>query len=144
MTELPGFLLLRLPSFYYVRRLCKSQNQIGLRTPIGNGSDCVFITSDNLGTAFWYVTRHEPERLFVEMLKIVPGLTACRLNIQLFEDGAGCLADATYIHTSLGPTGDEFVAKFTTDYYQKFVQVWEEALNHFLTTGRLLPDDPAA
>ena len=106
--------------------------------------DCVFITSDNLGTAFWYVTRHEPERLFVEMLKIVPGLTACRLNIQLFEDGAGCLADVTYIHTSLGPTGDEFVAKFTTDYYHKFMQVWEETLNHFLTTGRLLPDDSSA
>jgi hypothetical protein len=106
--------------------------------------DCVFITADKPGTAFWYITRHEPETFFVEMLKIVPGLTACRLNIQLAEEGTGCIADITYTHTSLGPAGDEFVAKFTAEYYQKVMQAWEKALNHFLTTGSLLRDESAA
>ncbi|MGA3284426.1 MAG: hypothetical protein ABSD57_08210 [Verrucomicrobiota bacterium] len=106
--------------------------------------DCVFITPDKLGTAFWYITRHEPEKLFVEMLKIAPGMTACRLSIQLSEEGAGCIADVTYTHTSLGPAGDEFVAAFTAEHYQKVMQAWEKALNHFLTTGCLLPDDHAA
>jgi len=106
--------------------------------------DCVFITPDKPGTALWYITRHEPEKLFVEMLKILPGVTACRLSIQLSEEGGGCIADITYTHTSLGPAGDEFVAKFTAEYYQRFMQVWEKALNHFLTTGRLLPDNHAA
>jgi len=96
--------------------------------------DCVFITSDKLGTGFWYITRHEPERLFVEMLKIVPGMTACRLEIQLGKDGAECVADVTYTHTSLGPAGDEFVGKFTAEYYQEFMQAWESALDHFLAT----------
>ena len=64
--------------------------------------DCVFVTSDKRASAIWYVTRHEPEKFFVEMLKIAPGLTACRLNIQLCEEGAGCTADVTYSHTSLG------------------------------------------
>lgn len=103
--------------------------------------DCVFTTPEKLGTALWYVTRHEPENYFIEMLKILPGMTACRLNIQLSDDGAGCNADITYSHTSLGPAGDEFVAGFTAAYYQKFMQTWERALNHFLTTGRLLADD---
>ena len=31
--------------------------------------------------------------------------------------------------------GDEFVAKFTADYYRSFMQTWEKALNHFLKTG---------
>jgi hypothetical protein len=106
--------------------------------------DCVFITSDKPGTAFWYITRHEPEKFFVEMIKIMPDVTACRLNIQLSEEGEGCAADITYTHTSLGPAGDEFVARFTAEYYQKFMQGWEKVLNHFLKTGRLLPDDPAA
>ncbi len=106
--------------------------------------DCVFTTPDKLGTALWYVTRHEPEKSFIEMLKILPGVTACRLSIQLSEDGAGCFADITYSHTSLGPAGDEFVAGFTAAYYQKFMQAWERALNHFLTTGRLLAADHAA
>ena len=106
--------------------------------------DCVFTTSDKRGTAVWYITRYEPENWFVEMLKIAPGVTACRLNIQLCKEGARCIADVTYTHTSLGTAGDELVAAFTVEHYQKFMQGWEEALNHFLTTGHLLPDDPAA
>jgi len=106
--------------------------------------DCVFITSKKRGSAVWYVTRHEPEQFLVEMLKIAPGETACRLNIQLSPEGAGCEAQVTYAHTSLGPAGDELVGSFTAEHYQKFMQSWEKALNHFLTTGRLLRDDPAA
>jgi hypothetical protein len=94
--------------------------------------DCVFITPDEPANAIWYVTRHEPERWFVEMLKIVPGLTACRLQIQLSPNGEECFADITYSHTSLGPAGDKFVAGFTAEYYQKFMQVWETLLNEFL------------
>ena len=102
--------------------------------------DCVFTTPEKAGTAIWYITRHEPAARFVEMLKILPGVTACRLSIQLSENGHDCFADVTYSHTSLGPAGDEFVAKFTADYYQKFMQDWEKSLNHFLKTGSRLAD----
>jgi hypothetical protein len=97
--------------------------------------DCVFITPEKSEKAIWYITRHEPERSFVEMLKILCGVTACRLTIQLSQNGDGCFADVTYSHTSIGPAGDEFIAKFTADYYQKFMQAWENELNHFLKTG---------
>jgi hypothetical protein len=106
--------------------------------------DCVFTTPNKLASDIWYITRHEPEKFFVEMLKISPGTTACRLNVQLSEEGAGCIADVTYVHTSLGPAGDEFVAKFTAEYYEKFMQAWEKELNHFLKTACRLPDDCAA
>jgi hypothetical protein len=82
--------------------------------------DCVFVTPEKLGEGIWYVTRHEPARWFVEMLKIVRGVTACRLEIQLSGNGDGCFADVTYSNTSIGSAGDEFVAKFTADYYQRF------------------------
>ncbi len=103
--------------------------------------DCVFITPGQPGPAIWYITRHEPENWFVEMLKITPGVTACRVSIQLAAEGAGCVADVTYSHTSLGPAGDDFVARFTADYFQRFMQAWEKELNHFLKTGRRLADD---
>ena len=106
--------------------------------------DCVFTTSDKLGTAIWYVTRHEPEKCFVEMLKILPGVTACRLEIQLSENGDECFADITYSHTSIGSAGDEYVAKFTADYYRGFMKAWEKELNHFLKTGRRLAHESAA
>jgi hypothetical protein len=77
------------------------------------------------------------------MLKILPAVTACRLSIQLSENGNGCFAEVTYSHTSIGPAGDEFVAKFTVEYYEKFMQTWEKALNHFLQTGSRMMDDSA-
>lgn len=94
--------------------------------------DCVFVTSATPVDAIWYVTRHEPQAGFVEMLKITPGLTACRLSIQLRAIEGGSEADVTYCHTSLGPEGDAFVASFTEDYYRKFMQDWESRLNRYL------------
>src|SRR3954468_23258671 len=97
--------------------------------------DCVFITPNEQNKAVWYITRHEPETWFVEMLKTVPELTACRLQIQLSPNGPGCFADVTYSHTSIGPTGDVFVAGFTAEYYRKFMEEWENLLNRFLRAG---------
>lgn len=94
--------------------------------------DCVFITASEPIDAVWYVTRHEPDAGFVEMLKVSPTVTACRLTIQLRPEGTGCMAEITYSHTSLGPEGDVFVASFTEDYYEKFMREWEARLNHYL------------
>jgi hypothetical protein len=105
--------------------------------------DCVFVTPDERGKVIWYVTRHEPERWFVEMLKILPGVTACRLEIQLSANGGGCFADVTYSYTSLSAAGDELVAAFTPEHYKKSMQAWERAMNHFLKTGYLLRDENA-
>lgn len=100
--------------------------------------DCVFVTQADPGDAIWYVTRHEPERDFVEMLKITPAVTACRLTIQLTPVEAGCEATITYLHTSLGPQGDEFVDAFTGEYYAEFMRDWERRLNHYLSSGSVL------
>ncbi len=45
--------------------------------------DCVFITDAKVHDAIWYVTRHDPARGFVEMIKITPGVTACKLTIRV-------------------------------------------------------------
>ena len=102
--------------------------------------DCIFITPDKPGKTIWYVTRHEPQNWCVEMLKILPGVTACRLEILLTANGDECFADVAYSHTSIGPAGDEFVATFTADHYQKFMRDWERELNHFLKSGRRPPN----
>jgi hypothetical protein len=104
--------------------------------------DCVFITGSGTERAIWVVTRHEPENGFVEMLKIVPELTACRLTITLRDTAIGCDARVEYTHTSLGPAGDVFVAGFDEGFYRDFMQQWERRLNHYLRSGERL--DPAA
>ena len=99
---------------------------------------CVFLTKATPRPAIWFVTRHEPERGFVEMLKISPEVTACRLSIQLAAAGPGCEATITYSHTSLGPHGDVFVAGFTEEFYEGFMREWETRMNHYLKTGAAL------
>ena len=100
--------------------------------------DCVFTTSAQPTDAVWYITRHEPAAGLVEMLKITPQVTACRLTIQVRPAAGGSEAEVTYSHTSLGPQGDEFIASFTEDFYRKFMQDWEARVNHYLRHGTAL------
>ena len=100
--------------------------------------DCIFVTPSEPNNAIWYITRHEPDIDFVEMLKITPLVTACKLSIQLRPAASGSEAVITYTHTSLGPEGDAFVASFTEDYYRQFMQEWETRINHYLLHGSVL------
>jgi hypothetical protein len=104
-------------------------------------TDCVFTTAATPFDAVWYITRHEPESGFVEMLKITPSVTACRLTIQLNRVTGGREAQVSYEHTSLGPDGDAFVEAFTGAHYAKLMQDWESRMNHYLRTGEVLRID---
>ncbi|MCF8197497.1 MAG: hypothetical protein K9J42_01925 [Sulfuritalea sp.] len=105
--------------------------------------DCVFTTAAEPHEAIWYITRHETAAGFVEMIKITPAVTACRLTIQLRPAEDGSEAVITYSHTSLGPEGDAFVASFTEDYFVKFMQDWEARVNHYLRHGSALRETEA-
>lgn len=100
--------------------------------------DCVFLTEADPGHAIWYITRHEPAKGFMEMIKITPAVTACKLTIQLRQAGGGSDATITYSHTSLGPAGDALIAAFTEERYQQFMREWETRINHYLTHGTAL------
>lgn len=100
--------------------------------------DCVFLTAADTGHAIWYVTRLEPANGLVEMLKITPAVTACKLTIWLRPSATGSEATVSYSHTSLGPAGDAFLASFTEAHYEQFMREWEARLNHYLTHGTAL------
>lgn len=104
--------------------------------------DCVFTTTASPEDAIWYVTRHDPASHRLEMLKITPGVTACRIVIGLRATEGGCEAEVAYCHTSLGDEGDAFVAAFTEDFYRGFMQAWESRINHYLRHGTMLRMSP--
>jgi hypothetical protein len=97
--------------------------------------DCIFVTPAEGADETWYITRHEPEAWFVEMLKFAPAVTACRLTIRLRPAAGGSEATITYAHTSLGPRGEVFIAAFTEQHYLEFMRDWEMRLNHYLREG---------
>ena len=100
--------------------------------------DCVFTSSTGDGDAVWFITQCSPEIGAIEMLKITPGVTACRLVIALASAPGGSEAEVTYSHTSLGPAGDDFVDGFTSARYREFMEDWESRLNHYLAKGEML------
>ena len=99
---------------------------------------CVFVTHAEPADAVWVITRHEPDAGFIEMLKISPQVTACRLTIQLTPSASGTDAEITYSHTSLGPRGDAFVAAFTEEHYREMMRNWQTRINYYLEHGRAL------
>jgi hypothetical protein len=100
-------------------------------------SDCVFVMPDQPEDAIWVVTQWNPDLLFVEFIKVVPGLTVGKIDIQLYPgENKQTLADVTYCFTALSPKGAEFVEQFTESYYKAFMKEWESEINHFLETGR--------
>ncbi|MGH8130860.1 MAG: hypothetical protein ACRES3_08415 [Steroidobacteraceae bacterium] len=100
--------------------------------------DCVFVTDAKVQDSIWYITRHDPERGFVEMIKITPSVTACKLTIRVRPAKPGSEAEITYSHTSLGPEGDVYLASFTAEYYVQFMREWESRMNHYLKHGKAL------
>ncbi len=104
--------------------------------------ECMFQTPPKAGAkdaSVWIITRHDPNANEVEMYKVTPGQTVGKLAISLTADGAtGTRAKISYEFTSLGPDGDAFLDEFTEEWYEKFMQGWETAINHYLRTGEQL------
>ncbi len=99
---------------------------------------CVFVTAAEPHDAVWMISRLDPAAGMIEMIKITPEVTACKLSIAVSPAAHGCDAEVTYTHTSLGPRGDEFVAGFDAPHYLEFMRDWETRLNHYLATGERL------
>ena len=100
--------------------------------------NCVFMTPSEPQDAIWYMAQHEPASGLIEMLKVTPGVTACKLTISLRQVPGGSEATVTYSHTSLGEAGDKFVDEFTQEFYEGLMQEWESRLNHYLRAGKTL------
>jgi hypothetical protein len=101
--------------------------------------DCVFMTKADGTEAIWLVTQVDQSKGFVEMVKVVPGSTVCKLQIKATAvSEQETSAEITYCQTSLGPEGDRAVEEFTETYYKAFMKEWENFMNHFLETGKLL------
>lgn len=102
--------------------------------------DCVFVMPRNdADDAIWVITRHDASAHAVEFVKVTPGHTVGRIAIALASDGPQhTVAAVTYQYTALSDAGEAFVRDFTEAAYVDVMQRWEQRLNHYLRTGRML------
>ena len=86
-------------------------------------------------------TSGSPAAGHVHYLHVTPGSDVTEIDIRLRPDGKDrTIATVRYTWTALGEPGLALVRSKTPESYRRFMQEWERELNHFLTTGKKLPE----
>ena len=87
--------------------------------------------------AIWIITRYEPMAYSIEYQRIEPGMKIGRIHVRLTETPPGrTSATVEYVYTALSQEGNEFVEGFSEIGYQHFIQLWQNAIHHYLHTGK--------
>ena len=101
--------------------------------------ECFFVEEDTPGDAIWVVTKHDPINFEVAMYRIVPGIIVCRFEVTLdSEKGKSTSASISYEQTALGKDGEKIVDEFTAESFTKLMDEFTLAINHYLTTGKMI------
>jgi hypothetical protein len=87
----------------------------------------------------WLLDTWEPAAGHVHYVHVTPGSDVTEIDIRLRPDGKDrSVAAVRYTWTALGAPGVALVRSKTPQAYLEAMREWEQALNHFLTTGRML------
>ncbi|MCE5335389.1 MAG: hypothetical protein LLG06_12470 [Desulfobacteraceae bacterium] len=100
-------------------------------------SGCIFTTGEEKPDSIWIITSFDASRWRMEIVKVTPGFTVGRFVIALSADGhGGTSADVTYTYTAISSEGESFVHGYTEEYFARFMQFSESALNAYLDAQR--------
>lgn len=88
----------------------------------------------------WLVTRRDPVRHETEFVYFVPGIQVVRLTIGIEAADAGkSRVSLHYLRTGISEEGNAFLAESErTGAFESMMRGWEEAMNHYFATGRIL------
>ncbi len=102
--------------------------------------NCVFTTSSHDGDIVWVITKYDPMQYEVEFINVKVDECVGRIHIQLADTGDGSTeARISYTYTALSEAGNHFVDRFSEAHFHKVMVHWQQAINHYLTTGETLP-----
>jgi hypothetical protein len=99
---------------------------------------CVFATPNEDGSeTIWTVTEYDPAALRVAFAWVNPGLVAAWIRISLVGNSQGTTdAHIYYSYTALSDAGNREVNHYNQDWFGHKMQSWEQAINHYLRTGK--------
>lgn len=110
-------------------------------TPSGLAErDCVFITPHESGRkAVWIYDEYDRESMRLGLIKVVPDSLLTRVQIQVGAlDQDRSFAEISYTHTALSDQGRALLESLDAEQWNRFMQKWEQAMNHYLETGEKL------
>jgi len=96
-------------------------------------NDCVFTTGEETPDSIWVITEFDSERRTMEIVRVTPSMTVGRITISLSDDGTGnTSAEIVYLYTAITPDGEQFVNDYSEEFFRRFMEFSESALNRFL------------
>jgi hypothetical protein len=100
---------------------------------------CVFTTPNPDGRdSVWIVTDYDPAAYRINFCWVWPEMVATRLEIQLRPVGRETDAHIRYTYTGLSEAGNAEVRRYDRAWFLAKMNGWEKAINHYLTTGKLI------
>lgn len=103
--------------------------------------DCVFRTSaDGDPEMIWTISEHDSASGVVEFVRVMAGLVATTVRVQIADNGDGTSAvHITYVITPVSDEGERFAAaRYREDDFAESMRWWETSMNHYLRTGECL------
>ncbi len=102
--------------------------------------DCVFTTPNPGGPdTVWQVTQYDPQKHLIEFLRVTPAENVVKINIRLRKrEIQTTTASIRYQYTALNEKQNAFIKDELEEQFAAAMDWWEKAINHYLTTGRLL------
>jgi phenylpyruvate tautomerase PptA (4-oxalocrotonate tautomerase family) len=106
---------------------------------------CVFTSQSAGEETIWIITKRDDVRCETEFARITPGSRAALVAVSI-HDGGHLTSRVTirYTITALTEAGNQFIDNFTEENFVKDMQFWEATMNHYLKTGKALPQSDAA
>ena len=100
----------------------------------------VFSTSsEGEQDTIWIITKHDAVKREVEFTRVTPGSRTCVLQVWIRQkDEHSSFVDLTYTFTATSDAGNTFVDIYTEETFLRNVRRWEDSVNHFLATGKIL------
>jgi hypothetical protein len=99
---------------------------------------CVFTTPNEYeDETTWIVTEYDPAKFRIAFSWVHPGVMTAQISIALAakaDHPTG--ARIRYAYTGLSAEGNQKIASYDRKWFEKKMQGWEAAINHYLRTGK--------
>ncbi len=103
-------------------------------------SGCVF-TTPNAGAAetVWTVTHYDSGAYEIAFVWVDPGRITAQIRITLQRGEANTTrTHLRYVYTALSTAGEEEIGRYDAAWFQRKMQNWQSAINHYLETGKMI------
>jgi hypothetical protein len=94
--------------------------------------------------AIWLITKRDDATCETNFARITPDSRVAEVTVRAEDSGRrASRVHITYTITALTEAGNRFIENFTQDNFVKDMKFWEATMNHYLATGKALPQsDP--